>query len=512
APFGGMTHDEQEDKTTGTYEGTSTKPGVPDVHKYLSESENESCGDSGDNDGNNDDSDEVTNDDDDDDVESDVNGDKEASDSEKTDSDEDENPNLNQNDDEEEEYEEELKETEHEEEGKGDEEMTNDGRDDNTQQTTYVVVKDDEHVKLTTVPDTQKTEVPLQSSSVSSDFANQFLNMDNVPPTDTEVVSMMNVKIRHEVPSTQTSPLLNIHVTIIPETSTVTGSTIPPTIPPITPLPQQSIPTLTPTPTTATTTTSVPTLLDFSSLFGFDQRAKDERKRYIDLVEKSEKDIIKDEVKSQLPQILPMEVSDYATLVIQSSITKSLENIVLAKSSSQPKSTYEAAASLTEFEFKKILLDKIQKSKSYRGAQEHKDLYDALVKSYKLDKDLFESYGKVYSLKRDREDKDKDEDPPARSDQELKKRKTSKEALRHRMPLNQGDDLGNTDDQPNVEAASRDNWFKKPERSLTPNSDWNTTKSIDFRPPQMDQQNCQSRKTSSYLRRVSISQHMSCII
>ncbi|GKG41462.1 hypothetical protein Tco_0473213, partial [Tanacetum coccineum] len=95
------------------------------------------------------------------------------------------------------------------------------------------------------------------------------------------------------------------------------------------------------------------------------------------------------------------EVSDNATLVIQSSITESLENIVLSKSSSQPKTTYMAAASLTEFELKKILLDKIQRSKSYQGAQEHKDLYDALVKSYKLDKDLFASYGKVYSLKRD---------------------------------------------------------------------------------------------------------------
>ncbi|GJZ43361.1 hypothetical protein Tco_0590616 [Tanacetum coccineum] len=144
--------------------------------------------------------------------------------------------------------------------------------------------------------------------------------------------------------------------------------------------------------------------------------------------DKSVKEIIKDEVKSQLPKILPKEVSNYATPVIQSSITESLKNIVLAKSSSQPKSTYEAAELLTEFELKKILLDKIQKSKSCRGAQEHKDLYDALVKSYKLDKDLFESYGKVYSLKRDREDKDKDEDPPTGSDQGLKKRKTRKNA------------------------------------------------------------------------------------
>ncbi|GKC17172.1 hypothetical protein Tco_1013954 [Tanacetum coccineum] len=159
----------------------------------------------------------------------------------------------------------------------------------------------------------------------------------------------------------------------------------------------------------------------------FKNEAQAEKDRYIDLIEKSIKDIIKDEVKSQLPQILPKEVSDFATHVIQSTINESLKNVVLAKSSSQPKSTYEAAASLIEFELKKILLDKMQKRKSYRSAQEHKELYDGLVKSYKLDNDLFESYGKAYSLKRDREDKDKDEDPPARSDQGLKRRKTSKD-------------------------------------------------------------------------------------
>nr|GEW16190.1 hypothetical protein [Tanacetum cinerariifolium] len=142
---------------------------------------------------------------------------------------------------------------------------------------------------------------------------------------------------------------------------------------------------------------------------------------------KSVKEIIKDEVKNKLPEILPKEVSDYATPVIQTFIFESFKNIILAKFSSQSKLTYEAAASLTEFELKNILLDKIQKSKSYRGAQETKDLYNALVKSYKLDKDLFESYGKVYSLKRDREDKDKDEDPLVGSDQGLKKQKISKD-------------------------------------------------------------------------------------
>nr|GEU73611.1 hypothetical protein [Tanacetum cinerariifolium] len=51
-----------------------------------------------------------------------------------------------------------------------------------------------------------------------------------------------------------------------------------------------------------------------------------------------------------------------------------------------------------------------------------------LVKSYNLDKDLFSSYRKAYSLNRDHEDKDKDENPLAGSDQWLKKRKTSKDA------------------------------------------------------------------------------------
>ncbi|GJS80802.1 hypothetical protein Tco_0747343 [Tanacetum coccineum] len=110
---------------------------------------------------------------------------------------------------------------------------------------------------------------------------------------------------------------------------------------------------------------------------------KKERKLYIDVVEKSIKDIIKDEVKSLLPQILPKEVSDFATHAIQSTINESLENVVLAKSSSQPKSTYEAAESLIEFELKKILLDKMERSESYKTTPKHKELYEGLAKSYK---------------------------------------------------------------------------------------------------------------------------------
>ncbi|GJV82454.1 hypothetical protein Tco_1522352, partial [Tanacetum coccineum] len=128
----------------------------------------------------------------------------------------------------------------------------------------------------------------------------------------------------------------------------------------------------------------------------FEKKAQAEKEKYIDIIKKSVNEIIKYEVKSQLPQILPKEISDFATPVIQSTINESLDNVVLAKSSSQPQSTYDAAAFLTEFELKKILLGKLEKSKSHRAAEQHRNLYDALVVSYQLDKDLFDSYGKMY--------------------------------------------------------------------------------------------------------------------
>ncbi|GJR81501.1 hypothetical protein Tco_0152286 [Tanacetum coccineum] len=110
---------------------------------------------------------------------------------------------------------------------------------------------------------------------------------------------------------------------------------------------------------------------------------------------------IKEQAKDQLPQILPQEVSNFAPPMIEKLIKESRDEVTLAKVSSQPQSSYEAASTLTEFELKKILLDKMEKN-------------------------FFYSYD-VYSLKRGRKDKDKDEDPSAGSDRGLNKRKLSKD-------------------------------------------------------------------------------------
>nr|GFC32893.1 hypothetical protein [Tanacetum cinerariifolium] len=121
------------------------------------------------------------------------------------------------------------------------------------------------------------------------------------------------------------------------------------------------------------------------------------------------------------------EVSNFAPPVIEKMITESLNQANLANTSSQPQSTYEAAATLTEFEVKKILIDKMNSSESYLTVPKHQECYDGLINSYNIDKDFFSSYD-VYLLKQSRQDKDKDEGPSTGSDRGFKKRKTSKDA------------------------------------------------------------------------------------
>nr|GEV72158.1 hypothetical protein [Tanacetum cinerariifolium] len=259
---------EFEDKTTGTDERTVTKPGVPDV-QYQSESENESWGDSKDDD-NDDDHDDFSKGDDDK-VDSNDDDGNDAQDSEMTDSDEEENPNLN------------LKVDEYihtlnyyvptDEETNDENKEFDDEEYDELYKDVNMRLKVIEH-KEVRKGDAEMTDVTHESSkqisSLSSEFASKFLKLDNVPLVIDEVASMMNVKVRQEESSTQAPPIFSVLVTALSETSTILATTVSPSIQPFTTIPQQSTPT--PAPTTAPTTTFFPTLPDFSSLFGFDQR------------------------------------------------------------------------------------------------------------------------------------------------------------------------------------------------------------------------------------------------
>nr|GEY31848.1 hypothetical protein [Tanacetum cinerariifolium] len=229
--------DEQQCNISGTYVGTGTKLGVLDVPKYDYESEKESWGNSGEEEEDDDSEDESDNDGNDDDGDNDDNDDD--SDHERTESDRDENPNLNQSSTKyEEEEEEESKRvftpfdfvpTNDEEKINDEENMDEEDDDDVTeelykdmnvnlgskdadmtdvdqggvdqhnvsQESGFEHEEEDAHVTLTAVHDTKKTEVLMQSSSVSSDFTDKLLKFENTSPADNEIAFLMDSTVRH---------------------------------------------------------------------------------------------------------------------------------------------------------------------------------------------------------------------------------------------------------------------------------------------------------------------------
>ncbi|GJV96916.1 hypothetical protein Tco_1548493 [Tanacetum coccineum] len=208
-----------------------------------------------------------------------------------------------------------------------------------------------------------KTKVLVTSSSHSSDFASKFLNFLDIPHTDAEIVSPMDVHVHHEVPSNQTPILLTVHVLVITESSPVYTTVIPQSLPSFTPPPPQSTPTPPPT-TEAINPLSVHP--NFASIFQFNNRVsalekevaelkKDDllntqvtalvdehldsrlgatRDEFMSYLSASITVRITEQVKIQLPHILPKEVSNFAPLMIKSMVTESLEHAVLAKESS----------------------------------------------------------------------------------------------------------------------------------------------------------------------------------
>nr|GEU60960.1 hypothetical protein [Tanacetum cinerariifolium] len=229
--------------------------------------------------------------------------------------------------------------------------------------------------------------------------------------------------------------------------------------------------------------------------FDYREEAQDEKREYIELIHLTVRTIIKEEVNAQLPQILPQEISDVSTLIIEKNVTESLEVA--------------------------ILIDKMEKNKSFDMDDYKREIYDALVKSYNIDKDIFKSYGEVFSLKRSRDDKDKDQDPSTGSDRGTKRRKSSKEAEpsrylrskenkslstskyasksqhkssgksahaeepshtieKSRVQQDKEFDTCTNDEQLADKEVRKANWFKKPERPPTPYPNWSKRQQVNF--------------------------------
>ncbi|GJV20932.1 retrovirus-related pol polyprotein from transposon TNT 1-94 [Tanacetum coccineum] len=261
--------------------------------------------------------------------------------------------------------------------------------------------------------DNKKAELPLSSSSlsVSSGFGNQFLNLSSDKSTvrnlkDTtyaDINSLLDVQIQQEIPHIQSPLILIIPVLMIPEPIVLsTIPEIPNETPKTTLQPPLSIITIIhkdvqelkevdhTTTHLASLRSKIPSAVNayLGSSLGdalqkvLQKNTKELKQQYSQQV--NYKDVIKDsmqanfinEVKNLLLKFLPKAVSDFATLVTQSTIKKALEKtpIILAQTSSQAQSSLKPVESLSEFELKTILFENMDKSRSYLTHDKHQAL------------------------------------------------------------------------------------------------------------------------------------------
>nr|GEX30195.1 RING-H2 finger protein ATL67-like [Tanacetum cinerariifolium] len=353
---------------------------------------------------------------------------------------------------------------------------------------------EDTHVTLTLVnPDGQQ-----QSSSMSSQFVTSMLN----PSPDAGIDSLFETTSQMDVSASTTVASL-----------TLTAPTLtPPTIPTISRVPQAPTP-----PTTAPSTLlqDLPNLALKVAVQIQSDRLRDEAqaeneeflKNLDENIQKIIKEQVKEQVKVQVSNILPK---------IEKTVNEQLEAEVLTRSSNSSKTSYVVAADLSEMELKKILIEKIESNKSIHRSDEQRNLYKALVEAYESDKIILDTYEDTVTLKRRRDDADKDEEPSAGSDWGSKRRregkepestsapkekatkttgkstqgsksqqKTASESAPSEEPMqttqyleepsHQEFETCAADDQPIAEASQHLEWFQQQKKPPTPDRVWNKT-------------------------------------
>ncbi|GKD99147.1 hypothetical protein Tco_1383044, partial [Tanacetum coccineum] len=235
-----------------------------------------------------------------------------------------------------------------------------------------------------------------------------------------------------------------------------------------------------------------------------------------DNIKKIIKDQVKQQVKAQITKILPR---------IEKTVNEQLKAKVMTRSSTESKTSHAMVVNLSDLEYKKILIDKINSNKLIHKSDEQKNLYKALVEAYESDRLILDTYGDTVSFKRRRDNKDKDEEPSTGSNRGSKRRRARKEPestsapkenkskttgkstdgskSQHKFagesahteepmhtdkdleePAHQEFETGVTKEQSNEETSQHPDWFQKPAKPPTPDRDWNKIVPVVYRPVQ----------------------------
>nr|GEV93750.1 hypothetical protein [Tanacetum cinerariifolium] len=233
----------------------------------------------------------------------------------------------------------------------------------------------------------------------------------------------------------------NVSVTTTVEPPLLSATTLPPPFIFIIPHVQQ-----TPTPSPVNVpSSSLQDLPNFRSLFVFDHKLKALETNFSEFMQTNQfakaisliLDIVDKYLKHRMNEAMKVVVQlqseklrDEAQAENEDFLNKLDENIqkiIKEQVKEQVKTFHAVAVDLSELELNKILIAKMESNKSIHRSDEHKNLYKALVDAYKCDKLILDTYGETVTLKRRRDDEDKDEEPSAGSNRGSKRRCAGKE-------------------------------------------------------------------------------------
>ncbi|GKE24583.1 hypothetical protein Tco_1436095, partial [Tanacetum coccineum] len=242
-----------------------------------------------------------------------------------------------------------------------------------------------------------------------------------------EINSLLDVQIQQDVPNIQQEPYYPIKVSVIPKTTQPPPSTLPAPPLPATEIQSTQVPNTKAVKSVverftaleqavkelkqadhfavvlASIKSQVPSVVKEylgSSLPDAFQKVlqshteelkkeRYEKRDYKGIIEESVQAHVINEVKNFLPKFLLQEVKE--------SLKKTPHS--LGQSSSQGQAVIQAAESLSEYELKKILYDKMHKSQSNMAHNTHQELFDALTWSMLLNKANMEKAGSNQGMK-----------------------------------------------------------------------------------------------------------------
>ncbi|GJX10087.1 hypothetical protein Tco_0199946 [Tanacetum coccineum] len=252
-----------------------------------------------------------------------------------------------------------------------------------------------------------------------------------------------------------------------------------------------------PTPTTTEATTSTTAVPDFETLSAFQQRITDLEKDVKELktIDHSAAllSTIKSKVSNAIKEYLGTSLNDALYKVLKKHDVDIIkEHSVLTEIIKRLRQQYVPKKSTEDII--KIKMKHARKQQSFNRSPKQRALYNALMESILEDEDAMDEgvTDKLKKMKQD--DADKDKGPSAGSDRGLKRQKTRKDTEPSKKAKSTESSKGTSKSQPKSTnkstqsketAALKYDWFKKPERPPSPDSNWNVRKSVKFRPPQM---------------------------